>query len=137
MTARSLRSPSTGYTVAARKAAPGGAETPVEGLNTRSANLLMPNPDSMSPKAGTSAVDWDRLLARLLHPTQAAVLGAMDHIAVPLSPVMLARVFERTISLSSLSYHVGCLAKMEVLTLTETRPRRGATEHLYSLTGVR
>lgn len=80
------------------------------------------------------SVDWDHLLARLLHPTQAAILGAVEWIDEPLSPKLLVAVFDHSESLGTVAYHVQRLAALDALTLVDTAKRRGATEHFYRLT---
>ena len=62
-----------------------------------------------------ASVDWNRLLAGLVHPTQAMILAAHEALGGALSPIMLVHVFEWTVPLSSVAYHVSRLADMGVL----------------------
>jgi predicted transcriptional regulator len=78
-------------------------------------------------------MDWDALIGRLVHPTQVAIIEAMEWIDRPLSPVELARVFEREVPLSSVAYHVRRLAELGVVVNTGMRRVRGAREHFYRL----
>jgi hypothetical protein len=79
-------------------------------------------------------MDWDALIARLIHPTQLAVIEAMLWIDRPLSSAELVRVFDEEIVLSSVAYHVRRLSELGVLELTGTRQVRGAIEHYFQLT---
>lgn len=76
-------------------------------------------------------MDWDALIARLIHPTQLAVIEAMLWIDRPLSPAELVYVFDEEIVLSSVAYHVRRLADLGVLEQTGTRQVRGAIEHYF------
>lgn len=78
-------------------------------------------------------MDWDALIARLIHPTQLAVIEAMLWIDRPLSSAELVRVFDGEIVLSSVAYHVRRLADLGVLKQTSTRQVRGAIEHFFCL----
>ena len=51
----------------------------------------------------------------------------------PASPVRLAKQLD-DIPLGSVSYHVRELAGAGLVELLETRPRRGAIEHIYAIT---
>lgn len=78
-------------------------------------------------------MDWDALIGRLIHPTQVAIIEAMQWIDRPLSPVELVRVFDSEIALSSVAYHVRRLSELDVLKRTGMRQVRGAREHFYRL----
>jgi hypothetical protein len=78
-------------------------------------------------------MDWDALIARLIHPTQLAVIEAMLWIDRPLSSAELVRVFDGEVVLSSVAYHVRRLSELGVLELTGTRQVRGAIEHFFRL----
>ena len=80
-------------------------------------------------------MDWDALIARLIHPTQLAVIEAMLWIDRPLSSAELVRIFDGEIVLSSVAYHVRRLADLGVLEQTGTRQVRGAIEHYFRLAG--
>jgi DNA-binding transcriptional ArsR family regulator len=72
-----------------------------------------------------------RELDGLSHPVRLRVVIAMeDGIA---SPTNLASRLD--IPIGTMSYHVRCLARLGLLELVSARPRRGALEHLYELTG--
>lgn len=79
------------------------------------------------------AVNWDAVLARLLHPTQAAILEAHAWIEEPLSPSDLTRIFNREWSLGQISYHVKRLTDLDLLVKVGTRQVRGARENFYVL----
>ena len=81
-------------------------------------------------------MDWDALIARLIHPTQLAVIEAMLWIDRPLSSAELVRVFDGEVVLSSVAYHVRRLAELGVLEQTGTRQVRGAIEHFFRLADV-
>jgi DNA-binding transcriptional ArsR family regulator len=72
-----------------------------------------------------------RELDGLSHPVRLRVVIAMDD--GPASPTNLAVRLD--VPLSTMSYHVRCLAGLGLLELVSSRPRRGALEHLYELTG--
>lgn len=76
-------------------------------------------------------MDWDALIGRLVHPTQVAIIEAMQWIDRPLSPVELARIFDGEIPLSSVAYHVRRLSELDVLANVGMRQVRGAREHFY------
>jgi Helix-turn-helix domain len=76
-------------------------------------------------------VNWDRLVAELLHPTQIAILAAVEHVDEPLSASLLVEVLDETISLGSMDYHVKRLAHLGALVEVDERQRRGATEHFW------
>ena len=52
--------------------------------------------------------------------------------AETVSPTILAARLD--VPLGTMSYHVRCLAALELMVLVSSRPRRGAIEHLYELT---
>lgn len=70
-------------------------------------------------------VNWDRLLAEI-HPIQIMILAAVDWIREPLSPSLLTEVFDSTIPLAQLSYHVKRLGELDVLEVVEEEQVRGA-----------
>ncbi len=72
-----------------------------------------------------------RELDGLSHPVRLRVVLAMDRDAA--SPTNLAS--RLGVPLGTMSYHVRCLAGLGLLELVSSRPRRGALEHLYELTG--
>lgn len=72
-----------------------------------------------------------RELDGLSHPVRLTVVLAMD--AGTASPTSLAS--RLGVPLGTMSYHVRCLAALGLLELVRSRPRRGAIEHVYELTG--
>lgn len=80
---------------------------------------------------GASAVDWDALIARLVHSTQVLIIEALGWIDRPLSATDLRMVFDKTLSLSVVSYHVRRLKELGVLKRVRTRRVRGARERYY------
>jgi DNA-binding transcriptional ArsR family regulator len=84
--------------------------------------------------SGAAAVDWDGLLASLLHPTQCQIIEAMHWIDRPVSASQLVRVFDRDPKdLSALSYHLRRLRALKIARLVSVRSVRGANERLYRL----
>jgi len=79
----------------------------------------------------SEGVNWDRLVAELLHPTQIAILAAMEAIGEALSPSVLVKVLDETVSLPSLDYHVKRLAKLGAVEVVRERQVRGATEKFW------
>jgi DNA-binding transcriptional ArsR family regulator len=83
---------------------------------------------------GAAAVDWDGLLAGLLHPTQFQIIEAMHWIDRPVSASQLVQVFDRDPKdLSALSYHVRRLNELKIIRLSSARQVRGVKERLYKL----
>jgi DNA-binding transcriptional ArsR family regulator len=86
---------------------------------------------------GAAGVDWNGLLAALLHPTQFQVIEAMHWIERPVSASQLVRVFDRDPKdLSAVSYHLRRLSELKIVRLSSTKKVRGATERLYKLGAV-
>jgi DNA-binding transcriptional ArsR family regulator len=77
-----------------------------------------------------SAVNWQRVAASMLHPTQIAIVQALD--GNVRSPRQLAD--ETGIPLDNLSHHVRVLAKAGALTLVDQRRHHGGMQHFYRLT---
>jgi DNA-binding transcriptional ArsR family regulator len=87
-----------------------------------------------SPAPGTADVDWDGLLAHLLHPTQFQIIEAMHWIDRPVSASQLVQVFDRARKdLSAVSYHLRRLRTLKIVELSSVRRIRGAKERLYTL----
>ncbi len=82
-------------------------------------------------EAGTAAVDWDALMARLVHSTQVLIIEALSWIDRPLSATDLEKVFDKTLSLSVISYHVKRLKDLGVLERVGAKRVRGAWERFY------
>jgi DNA-binding transcriptional ArsR family regulator len=81
--------------------------------------------------SGDGPVDWAVLIPRLVHPTKVLVIEAMLWIDRPMSAVEFARIFDTTVTLSSVSYHVKKLADDGVLEPVLSRKRRGAIETYF------
>lgn len=80
--------------------------------------------------------DWAALAARLLHPTQVAIIEAHRYVGGRLSSVELIRLFgPEAPPLSSLAYHTRALVAHGVLEDAGGRQVRGAREHYYRLAG--
>ena len=72
-------------------------------------------------------IDDPRLVKALAHPLRIHILRVLqDRVA---SPSELAE--EVSAPLGNVSYHVRFLARVGLLDLVDTRPRRGALEHYY------
>lgn len=80
---------------------------------------------------GDEPFDWD-VLVPFMHPTKVLVMEALAYIGEPLSSTDLTKVLRGAkLTLSNISYHVGVLAKAEVLTLISQRRVRGSIETFY------
>ena len=76
-------------------------------------------------------IDDPRLVKGLAHPLRIAILRALrDRVA---SPSEIAE--ELDAPLGNVSYHVRFLARMGLIELSGTQPRRGAVEHYYRAIG--
>jgi DNA-binding transcriptional ArsR family regulator len=81
-----------------------------------------------------AAVDWDGLLASLLHPTQFQIIEAMHWIGQPISASQLLHVLGRgRKDLSAVSYHLRRLGELKIVRLVSVKRVRGAKERLYGL----
>lgn len=78
-------------------------------------------------------MDWGVLIPHLVHPTKVWIIEAMLWIDQPLSASELERVFDRTLSLSRIAYHVKSLAKGEMLRQVDKQQIRGAWKRMYVL----
>jgi DNA-binding transcriptional ArsR family regulator len=72
-------------------------------------------------------IDDARLVKGLAHPLRIAILRVLEDRTA--SPSQIAE--EINAPLGNVSYHVRFLARLGLLELAETRPRRGAVEHYY------
>lgn len=81
-------------------------------------------------------MDWDALVPRIIHPTKMLIIEAIQWINRPMSATELERVFDKTIDLSSISYHVTTLAKLRILRQVDEQKVRGATERFYFFTTI-
>lgn len=78
--------------------------------------------------------DWEKLFAVSVHPTQVEILGAMEWLEMPLSPVELTTILgKHAKGVGHAGYHVRKLADHGLVRLKSTRPVRGAVEHFYVL----
>ncbi len=86
---------------------------------------------------GPASVNWDVLLAGLLHPIQFQIIEAMHWIERPTSASQLVQVFDcDPDELSTLSYHLRRLRTLKIVRLSWVRRVRGAKERLYKLIAV-
>lgn len=79
------------------------------------------------------AIDWRSLAIAETHPLRVELLELIDASEEPLPPIMLSKLVREP--LGNVSFHVGRLRDAGLIVLAGTRPRRGAVEHLYSMTG--
>jgi hypothetical protein len=98
------------------------------------ASLLMER--TGQPSTDGDPMDWNGLMGRLLHDSQVLVIEALKWIGQPLSSKELENVFEESLALSSVCYHVVRLAELGVLERVGERPVRGAWEHFYFFVGT-
>jgi Helix-turn-helix domain len=91
-------------------------------------------PQSNLAGNGSSNLDWEALIPIVINPTKVQIIEAMRWIDLPMSATELERVLDKTIGLSSLSYHVKSLAKWGVLRPVRKRKVRGAKETFYFFT---
>lgn len=80
----------------------------------------------MSKQEGGGEVD-QRLIRALAHPLRVEILRILSERTA--SPVALSKIMGER--LGNVSYHVDVLAKNGCVELIETRPARGAVEHVY------
>ena len=85
-----------------------------------------------NPTEPGPTVDWDGLLAHLLHPTQFQIIEAMHWIGLPVSANQLVEVLDRK-DLSAVSYHLRRLKTLKIARLRSVRRVRGAKERFYEL----
>jgi DNA-binding transcriptional ArsR family regulator len=72
-------------------------------------------------------IDDARLVKGLAHPLRIAILRVLEQRIA--SPSQIAEEIDAP--LGNVSYHVRFLARLGLVELSETRPRRGAVEHYY------
>jgi DNA-binding transcriptional ArsR family regulator len=85
----------------------------------------------------SASVDWDGLLAGLLHPIQFQIIEAMHWIDRPVSASQLVQVFDcDPKELSALSYHLRRLRALKIVRLSWVRRVRGEKERLYKLVAI-
>lgn len=73
----------------------------------------------------------------LLHPLRWEILNAMADADTDLSPKLLSKRLSDQHGgdrLTNVSYHVRQLVAYDLISLTDSEPRRGALEHFYALT---
>jgi repressor of nif and glnA expression len=76
-------------------------------------------------------INWERLLAKRMHPTQVMILAAMEVTGEPLSATALSRTFDEAISVRSVDYHLNRLAQYGVVVKVNEVQRRGTMEKFY------
>jgi DNA-binding transcriptional ArsR family regulator len=70
-----------------------------------------------------------RLMRALAHPMRVTILQLLEE--APSSPVRISQRIDE--SLGSVSYHTNVLADLGLIELVETRPARGAVEHIFRI----
>jgi DNA-binding transcriptional ArsR family regulator len=78
-------------------------------------------------------IDWDKLLTLLLHETQLHIIEAMWRIGRPVSASQLVQVFDESVGLAAIAYHVRRLKQMGVIKPSWRRKVRGARERFYRI----
>jgi hypothetical protein len=78
---------------------------------------------------------WDEFAFRLLHPTQLIIIEALAEIDQPLSPTLIVRVIDGSITLNLIDYHCKRLVELGILERKRRRQVRGAWENLYGFAG--
>jgi DNA-binding transcriptional ArsR family regulator len=88
-------------------------------------------PDYCDTVKQITEIDDPRLVKALAHPLRIDILRVLqDRVASP------SEIAEEVVApLGNVSYHVRFLARVGLLELVETRPRRGALEHYYRARG--
>jgi len=76
-------------------------------------------------------IDWNRLLMLLLHETQLHIIEAMWRIGRPISASQLFQIFDESVGLAAISYHVRRLKQLGVIEPSWHRRVRGARERFY------
>jgi hypothetical protein len=78
------------------------------------------------------SVDWESVVARLVHPVKVAIIEALTRVGRPLSTTEMEALFDDGgLYLSLLSYHARGLVDVGVLEVVVTRQARGALERFY------
>lgn len=80
---------------------------------------------------GGEPFDWAKLVPRLVHPLQVAIVEAIWWIDEPLAASELELVFEREFGLSLISYHLLRLREAGALEEVGREQVRGALKHFY------
>jgi hypothetical protein len=84
------------------------------------------------PSWDGQTVDWETLVAHVIHPAKVAIIEALAWIGRPLSPSLMEEVLKGNgLYLSLIAYHVKGLAEMGLLEIVATKPARGALERFY------
>ena len=76
-------------------------------------------------------LDWGALVPLVVHRTKVQIIEAMCWVNRPLSATELEQIFDETMSLSAISYHVVTLKKWKVLKQVRRRQVRGSMERFY------
>jgi hypothetical protein len=71
------------------------------------------------------------LFERSVHPTQVAVMEAMDWIGEPFSPVQFCAMNGHRFEVGHAGYHFRKLVDAGLIECVGQRPVRGAVEHFY------
>lgn len=90
-------------------------------------------PAAKKISCGNVTLDWGVLVPHLVHPTKVWIIEAMLWIDRPLSASELERVFDLTLSLSRIAYHVKSLVKGGMLRQVDKHQIRGAWKRMYVL----
>jgi hypothetical protein len=79
------------------------------------------------PEPGGEPVDWTTFVPGLIHPTKVLVIEATLWIGRPLSASELEKVFDNTLGVSTISYHLRSLAPPDARGTSAGRRRESAT----------
>ena len=88
------------------------------------------------PSSGDGVVDWTALVPRMIFPTKLLIIEALQRIDRPMSAVEFEHVFDKSLGLSTISYHLTTLAKLGVLREVRKRKVRGTQERFYFFTAA-
>ncbi len=87
----------------------------------------------MDPQSESPSVNWSALIASAIHPIRVGSVEALAYIGEPLSATDLTAIFDKRYHLSLVSYHLKCLAKLNVARKVRQRKVRGAVQTFYAL----
>jgi DNA-binding transcriptional ArsR family regulator len=98
---------------------------------SRACSTEAEEPKRTLPRTGTSAqADPAKFIKALDSPQRRHILRMLHEAGEARSPKELAAMYG--VPVSHISYHFTVLKKHGAVTLTDTRQRRGATEHFYA-----
>jgi hypothetical protein len=84
------------------------------------------------PSWDGQSVNWETMVAHVIHPAKVSIIEALAWIGRPLSPSLMEELFSGSgLYLSLIAYHVKGLADMGLLEIVATKPARGALERFY------